>query len=73
MPQLQHNMWVTNGRDAVLSIITGGVKICADTLYQHLLLAAEKKSGAVYRAARPLTYSASNRRALVSRQFALSI
>jgi predicted phage-related endonuclease len=48
MPQLQHNMWVTNARDAVLSIITGGgkwieIKICADTLYQHLLLTAEKK------------------------------
>jgi hypothetical protein len=26
MPQLQHNMWVTNLRTAVLSIITGGGK-----------------------------------------------
>ena len=26
MPQLQHNMWVTNARTAVLSIITGGGK-----------------------------------------------
>ena len=25
MPQLQHNMWVTNARNEVLSIITGGV------------------------------------------------
>src|SRR5215475_8961076 len=46
--QLQHNMWVTNGRTAVLSIITGGGKwveltIPADSLYQHLLLTAEKK------------------------------
>ena len=24
MAQLQHNMWVTNARTAVLSIITGG-------------------------------------------------
>ena len=45
--QLQHNMWVTNARTAALSIITGGGKwveltIPADSLYQHLLLAAEK-------------------------------
>ena len=48
MPQLQHNMWVTNARMAALSIITGGgkwveISIAADALYQHLLLAAEKK------------------------------
>jgi predicted phage-related endonuclease len=48
MPQLQHNMWVTNTKQAVLSIITGGGKwveigISADPLYQHLLLTAEKK------------------------------
>jgi len=48
MPQLQHNMWVTASRIAVLSIITGGGKwvemtIPADPLYQHLLLTAEKK------------------------------
>src|SRR5215212_1358629 len=48
MAQLQHNMWVTASRAAVLSIITGGGKwvemtISADPLYQHLLLTAEKK------------------------------
>jgi predicted phage-related endonuclease len=48
MAQLQHNMWVTDTRTAVLSIITGGGKwvemtIPADPLYQHLLLTAEKK------------------------------
>ena len=48
MPQLQHNMWVINAREAALSIITGGgkwveIKIAADPLYQHLLLTAEKK------------------------------
>jgi predicted phage-related endonuclease len=48
MAQLQHNMWVTNAAEAVLSIITGGgkwveIKISADPLYQHLLLTAEKK------------------------------
>jgi len=48
MPQLQHNMWVTNAKLSVLSIITGGGKwveiaIPADPLYQHLLLTAEKK------------------------------
>ena len=47
--QVQHNMWVANTREAVLSIITGGgkwveIKITADSLYQHLLLTAEKKS-----------------------------
>ena len=48
MAQLQHNMWVTNARSAVLSIITGGGKwveitVFGDPLYQHLLLTAEKK------------------------------
>src|SRR5579864_3150610 len=48
MAQLQHNMWVTNSKAAALSIITGGGKwveivITADSLYQHLLLTAEKK------------------------------
>jgi hypothetical protein len=48
MPQLQHNMWVINAKAAVLSIITGGgrwleITIPADSLYQHLLLTAEKK------------------------------
>jgi predicted phage-related endonuclease len=48
MAQLQHNMWVTASRSAVLSIITGGgkwveIKIYADPLYQHLLLTAERK------------------------------
>jgi predicted phage-related endonuclease len=48
MAQLQHNMWVTNAKAAALSIITGGGKwveiaIAADSLYQHLLLTAEKK------------------------------
>src|SRR5947209_4065399 len=46
--QLQHNMWVTASRTAVLSIITGGGKwvemtVPADPLYQHLLLTAERK------------------------------
>src|SRR6201997_375583 len=46
--QLQHNMWVTASRIAVLSIITGGGKwvemtIPADPLYQHLLFTAERK------------------------------
>jgi predicted phage-related endonuclease len=48
MAQLQHNMWVTASRSAILSIITGGGKwvemtIPADPLYQHLLLTAERK------------------------------
>jgi predicted phage-related endonuclease len=48
MAQIQHNMWVANAREAVLSVITGGgkwveIKLTADSLYQHLLLTAEKK------------------------------
>src|SRR5271155_406871 len=48
MAQLQHNMWVTNAKLAVLSIITGGgkwveISISADPLYQHLLMTAERK------------------------------
>jgi hypothetical protein len=48
MAQVQHNMWVANAREAVLSIITGGgkwveIKLSADCLYQHLLLTAERK------------------------------
>jgi hypothetical protein len=48
MAQLQYNMWVTNARSAVLSIITGGGKwiemtIPADALYQHFLVTAERR------------------------------
>jgi predicted phage-related endonuclease len=48
MPQLQHNMWVVAARSAVLSVITGGgkwveIKTCADPLYQHLIVTAERK------------------------------
>ena len=48
MAQLQHNMWVTNAKSAVLSIITGGGKwvemsVQADILYQHFLITAEKR------------------------------
>jgi predicted phage-related endonuclease len=48
MAQVQHNMWTVNSKMAALSIITGGGKwveiaLCADPLYQHLLLTAERK------------------------------
>ena len=48
MAQLQHNMWVTHSREAVLSIITGGgkwveIKIPMDPLYLTVLVSAEKK------------------------------
>jgi predicted phage-related endonuclease len=48
MAQLQHNMWVTHLRSAVLSIITGGGKwveitIPIDPLYLSVLVSAEKK------------------------------
>ena len=48
MAQVQHNMWVTHARSAVLSIITGGgkwveISIPMDPLYLSILVAAEKK------------------------------
>jgi len=48
MAQLQHNMWVTNLRSAVLSIITGGgkwveISVPMDPLYLSILVSAEKK------------------------------
>jgi len=48
MAQLQHNMWVTRSREAVLSIITGGGKwveitVSVDPLYLTILVSAEKK------------------------------
>jgi predicted phage-related endonuclease len=48
MAQLQHNMWVTQLRSAVLSIITGGGKwveitVPMDPLYLSVLVSAEKK------------------------------
>jgi hypothetical protein len=48
MPQLQHNMWVSAARTAVLSVITGGgkwveINAHADPLYQHLIVTAERK------------------------------
>jgi hypothetical protein len=48
MSQLQHNMWVTNLRSSVLSIITGGGKwveitVPMDPLYLSVLVQAEKK------------------------------
>jgi predicted phage-related endonuclease len=48
MAQVQHNMWVTNLRAAVLSIITGGGKwveiaVPMDPLYLAVLVSAEKK------------------------------
>jgi putative phage-type endonuclease len=48
MAQVQHNMWVTHLRSAVLSIITGGGKwieiaIPMDPLFLSILVATEKK------------------------------
>jgi predicted phage-related endonuclease len=48
MAQLQHNMWVTNLRSAVFSIITGGgkwveVTVPMDPLYLSVMVSAEKK------------------------------
>src|SRR5215470_3820039 len=48
MAQIQHNMWVTHLKSAVLSIITGGgkwveISIPVDPLYLSVLVSAEKK------------------------------
>ncbi len=48
MAQVQHNMWITNLRTSVLSIITGGgkwveVTLPVDPLYLSILVSAEKK------------------------------
>ena len=49
MPQLQHNMRVTNTKLSALSIITGGgkwveISIAVDPLYQYLLLKHKRNS-----------------------------
>jgi predicted phage-related endonuclease len=77
MPQVQHNMWVTNATEAVLSIITGGgkwveIQIAADPLYQHLLVTAEKKFWRCVESGEPLACSAPSRRARASRPSASS-
>jgi putative phage-type endonuclease len=48
MAQVQHNMWVTHSRAAVLSVITGGgkrveINIPMDPLYLTVVVSAEKK------------------------------
>jgi predicted phage-related endonuclease len=48
MAQLQHNMWVTHLKSAVLSIISGGgkwveIRVPMDPLYLSVLVSAEKK------------------------------
>jgi predicted phage-related endonuclease len=68
MAQLQHNMWVTASRTAVLSVITGGGKwvemiIPADPLYQHLLLTAERKFWRCVQSGEPLAFSRLSHRA----------
>jgi predicted phage-related endonuclease len=78
MPQLQHNMWVTNARSAALSIITGGGKwiemtIPADALYQHFLITAERRFWPASRAARRPAPMGSIRRGHGSRRFGSSI
>ena len=78
MPQLQHNMWVIHSRSAVLSVITGGgkwveVKTHADPLYQHLIVAAERKFGAVSRMGNCRACLAPSRRGRASKRSASSI
>ena len=78
MPQLQHNMWVIAARSAVLSVITGGgkwveIKTHADSLYQHLIVTAERNSGAVSKMASHLPSSVSILRSRASRRSVSSI
>ena len=78
MAQLQHNMWVANAREAVLSIITGGGKwvemtIPADSLYQHLLITAERKFWRCVETGSPRGCSWSSRRSRASRRCGWSI
>jgi predicted phage-related endonuclease len=66
MAQLQHNMWVTASRTAVLSIITGGGKwvemtIPADPLYHICCSRQSESSGAASRPASPLACLISSR------------
>src|SRR6516164_7395894 len=54
MAQLQHNMWVTHARTAVLSIITGGgkwveIKVHADPLYSIFCSQRKGSFGAAFR------------------------
>ena len=77
MPQLQHNMWVTNSKAAVLSVITGGGKwveitVTADPLYQHLLLTAERKFWHCVESGVSLTCSGLSRRGRASKRCASS-
>ena len=73
MAQLQHNMWVTHSRIAVLSIITGGGKwveitIPMDPLYLAVLVAAEKKFWRCVQSGEVPTSSMPSRHDLASRQ-----
>ena len=73
--QLQHNLWVVASSIAVLSVITGGgkwveIEVPADPLYQHLIVTAERSSGAVWRAASALPCSASSHRSRALRRSA---
>jgi predicted phage-related endonuclease len=77
LPQLQHNMWVTNSTTWVLSVITGGGKwveiaVPADSLYQHLLFTAEKKFWRCVESGSLLVCSGSSRRGRGLKAFAWS-
>jgi predicted phage-related endonuclease len=75
MAQVQHNMWVTHYRQAVLSIITGGgkwveVTIPKDPLYLSVLVSVEKKFWRCVQSGEPPTSSMPSRRARASRRSA---
>ena len=78
MAQLQHNMWVTHYRQAVLSIITGGANgLRLPSPWTHSILASwsrlRKSSGDASNPANLLTSSMPSRRVPASRQCASSI
>jgi hypothetical protein len=73
MAQVQHNMWVTHLRSAVLSIITGGGKwveiaIPMDPLYLSVLVSAEKKFWRCVQSGEVPTSSMPSRRGPASRR-----
>jgi hypothetical protein len=75
MPQLQHNMWVTNSTTSVLSVITGGGKwveiaVPADSLTSTSCSQQRRSSGVVLKAANPRGCSGSKCHPRGSRRYA---
>jgi putative phage-type endonuclease len=72
MAQVQHNMWVTHCRMAVLSIITGGGKWVEITIPMVFWCRQKRSSGGASNLGRPPTSSTPSRHDLGSRRSASS-